>query len=424
MTRSRGISRRSFVRSAVAIGGASALAACMAPEGGEEIPQATLEPDELPTRQHAWNEFVPSDDHGNPRVPEHHVLLNLEYVGDGPDDEERAALEDAFRTLERAFERGSEGLSFTVGYSPSYFDHFENDLPDSVDLPHPEALADIENPDLDTYDALIHLSSDYGTAVLWAEEALKGDTEEVNGVEVEGDLEGIFEIAERRTGFIGDGLPAENQDVSGVPDSEPVPEESPLFMGFKSGFKQNQATEDRVTIQDGPFAGGTTTHLSKMHIDLRQWYEQDSRQQRVQKMFCPAHNEEDRVEGAGHNLGASSGVEGCAHRASEDARRGVVGHGQKAARAREDGQPIILRRDFNSTDGGQPGLHFLSHQREIADFVAVREQMTGADLAGESGAIGRRTNNGILQYLTVLCRGNYLVPPRDHRALPRPNPEA
>ncbi|MHC3439644.1 DUF7405 family protein [Natrialbaceae archaeon A-gly3] len=422
MTRSRGISRRSFVRSAVAIGGASALAACMGPEAGEEIPQATLEADELPTRQHAWNEFVPSDDHGNSRVPEHHVLLTLEYVGDGP-DEEREQLEDAFRTLERAFERGSDGLAFTVGYSPSYFDRFEADLPDSVDLPHPEALADIENPELDTYDALIHLSSDYGSAVLWAEEALKGEKETVNGVEVEGDLEGVFEIAERRTGFVGDGLPAENQDVSGVPDSEPVPEESPLFMGFKSGFKHNQATEDRVTIQDGPFAGGTTTHLSKLHIDLHQWYEQDSREQRVQKMFCPAHNEEDRVEGAGHNLGDSSGVEGCAHRAKEDARSGVVGHGQKAARAREDGQPIILRRDFNSTDDDEPGLHFLSHQREIADFLEVREKMTGADLA-ESGAIGSRTNNGILQYLHIRRRANYLVPPREHRALPRPNPDA
>lgn len=420
MTRSRGISRRSFVRSAVAIGGASALAACMGPEASEEIPQASLAPEELPNRQHAWDEYVPADEHGNPRAPEHHVLLNLEYVGDGPDDDERDQLEDAFETLERAFERGSDGLAFTVGYSPAYFDRFESELPGSVDLPHPEPLAGSEEGqvDLDEYDALIHLSSDYGSAVLWAEEALKGEKAAVNGVDVEGTLEGIFEITERRTGFIGDGLPAENQDVSGVPDSEPVPEDSPLFMGFKSGFKQNQATEDRVTIEEGPFAGGTTTHLSKMHIDLHQWYEQDSREQRVQKMFCPAHNAEDRVEGAGHNLGTSSGVEACAEQIEEDARGGVVGHGQKAARAREDGQPIILRRDFNSTDGDEPGLHFLAHQREIADFVETRAQMNGSDLNVP------RANNGILQYIRLRNRANYLVPPREHRSLPTPNPES
>ncbi|QCS42174.1 Tat pathway signal protein [Natrinema versiforme] len=421
----RGLSRRAFVRSAVAIGGASALAACLQREETEDVPQAALSPEELPDRQHAWNEFLAEDDHGNIEPPEHHLLLGLEYVGDGPADaeDEREQLETAFQTLEKAYKRGNEGLAFTIGYGPAYFDRFETDLPESVDLPDPEALAPIEDPELDEYDALIHLASDYGHVTLSAEEALQGDLEELNGLEVEGTLEGVFDVAERRTGFIGRGLPADRQSgVSGIPDSEPVPDDAPMFMGFKSGFRKTQASEDRVTIRDGPFAGGTTIHLSKIRLHLHQWYEQDSRDIRVSKMFSPTHADEGLVDGAGDNLGDSSRIAEVGGDAAEDARRGTVGHAQKTARAREDGEPIILRRDFDSTDDDAAATHFLSLQRSIADFVKTRNAMTGSDLT--DGSISSRTNNGILQYIRVRNRANYLVPPRGLRALPAPNSES
>jgi hypothetical protein len=196
-------------------------------------------------------------------------------------------------------------------------------------------------------------------------------------------------------------------------------------MGFKSGFRKNQASEDRVTIREGPFAGGTTHQLSKIRLELDQWYNQDSRSQRVGKMFCPVHAEEDLVEGAGHNLGDSAGMEerGCPAHADEDARtKGMVGHSQKSARARDDdGSPLMIRRDFDSTDGGQASVHFVSLQRAISDFVDTRDAMNGEDLA-ENSAVGQKNNNGILQYMTVLRRGNFLLPPREHRALPAPNP--
>ncbi|WP_254765741.1 DUF7405 family protein [Salinilacihabitans rarus] len=423
---SRGLPRRAFVRSAVAIGGASALAACMDREGEEvaDLPQASVAPEDLPERQHAWNDHVLEDEHGNALAPEHNVLLCLDYLGDRPTDAERGEVEAALTTLERAYERGSDGLAFTVGYSPAYFDRFDGDLPGSVHLPDPEPLASIEDPALDAYDALVHLASDHGSVVLAAEEALTGERASLNGLDVEGSFDGIFEVAERRTGFVGEGLPADEQEgVRGIPDSEPVPEDAPMFMGFKSGFRKNQASEDRVTIDAGPFAGGTTTHLSRIRLHLEQWYEQDSRDQRVAKMFCPAHADEGRVEGAGHDLGDSSELGDCPAHATDDARnRGVVGHAQKAARAREDDEPRILRRDFDSTDGGEAAVHFLAHQRAVSEFVETRRAMTGADLARDS-AVGSRTNNGILQYLTVANRANYLVPPRRHRSLPSPAPE-
>ncbi|WP_255167805.1 DUF7405 family protein [Natrononativus amylolyticus] len=419
MSPSRGVSRRSFVRSAVAIGGASALAACLEREGNGDLdlPRSDVDPADLPERQHAWNDHVLEDEHGNALAPEHNVLLHLEYQGDEPTDDERGRLEDGFETLERAYERGSDGLAFTVGYGPAYFDRFEGELPDAAALPEPEALTPHEDPELDAYDGLIHLASNHASVVLSAEEALRGELEELNGRPVGGTLEGLFEVADRRTGFVGEGLPAENQeDVRGIPETEPVPDDAPLFMGFKSGFRKNQADEDRVTIAEGPFEGGTTTQLSHIRLHLEQWYEQDSRDQRVSKMFCPVHADEDRVEEAGHNMGDSSGLDDCQDTVEEDARtRGVVGHAQKAAR--EDGEPIILRRDFNSTDDGEAGVHFLSHQRSIADFVATRTAMTGSDLPVP------RANSGIRQYVTVRRRANYLVPPRRHRSLPVPNPE-
>jgi hypothetical protein len=178
-----------------------------------------------------------------------------------------------------------------------------------------------------------------------------------------------------------------------------------------------------VTIEKGPFSGGTTQHVSKIRLHLDQWYEQDSRDQRVAKMFCPAHAAEDRVEGVGDNLGTDSAMgEECTENVTQHAReQGMVGHSQKSATARENDSPVILRRDFDSTDGGEAGLHFLALQRTIGDFVNTREAMNGTDVA-EGSSVGQRVNNGILQYMTVERRGNFLLPPRSHRALPSPDP--
>lgn len=412
--------RREFLKAALATGGAGALAACLDRE--PSAPRGTTDPADYPERQHAWNAALATDEAGNPRQPRHHLLLLLEYEREGPPiDADREAFAAALRSLERAYARSHGGLLFTVGYAPAYFERFDASLPDSVDLPAPRALAPFEDPDLDDPDAVCHLASDLAHVPLAAEEALRGRRDTVNGVAADA-LPDALSVRERRTGFVGAGLPADNQDVAGVPDAEPVPEDAPLYMGFQSGFERAQASEDRVTIDDGPFAGGTTQHLSRIGLNLTQWYEQDDRDQRVAKMFCPAHAAEERVEGVGANLGTDSGVTDC-DPAEETARdRGVVGHSQKLVAVREDDEPLILRRDFDTTDGDRAGLHFLALQAGIADFVRTREAMNGADLVGDT-AVGRRNNNGILQYMDVERRGNYLLPPRSLRALPPANPE-
>ncbi|MEF8801398.1 MAG: Tat pathway signal protein [Halolamina sp.] len=424
MSDATGIDRREFVKAAVAIGGASALSACL-DRGGVDVPRGPDEPGTTyPERQHAWNEFLPSDDAGNNHHPRHRVLLALDY-GDGtPTDSERETVEVALQGVERAYERSSDGLLTTISYSPYYFDRFDEPLPESVDLPEPEALASFEDPDPDDIDALVHLASDHAEVVLGAEEALKGEVSTLNDVEQpEPALTDVFSVRERRTGFVGEGLPAENQDVDGVPDSGPVSEDAPLYMGFESAFDGNQPTENRVTVESGPFSGATTQHLSKIELNLQQWYEQDSRDQRVSKMFCPHHAANDVVEGSGKNLGDNAQMNDCGDPTETARTSGVVGHGQKMVDIREDDAPIILRRDFDSTDGGRAGVHFLSLQRAVDDFVRTREAMNGEAVAADS-AVGQRTNNGILQYMNVSRRGNFLVPPRSLRALPPADPDA
>lgn len=100
-------------------------------------------------------------------------------------------------------------------------------------------------------------------------------------------------------------------------------------MGFRSGFAASQAPEDRVTIRDGPFAGGTTLHVSTTDLNLQQWFDQDSHYQRVAKTYSPDHADEG-VGQVGEELGSATGAAEVADNSESDARtRGIVGHAQR-----------------------------------------------------------------------------------------------
>nr|WP_211206023.1 hypothetical protein [Halomicrobium katesii] len=236
-------------------------------ELGDSEPAPTGNPNAKPARQHAWRESIRHDEHGNSQLPKHQTLLYINFDGDShPSTDTRSTLERALTVLDRAYEWSYEGLLHLIAYSPLYFERFDQPLPENVVLPQPRALSPFESPTFDTQDAVVHLASDRADVVLEAEQALRGEQDQANGVSVDAWITDIATIDSRRTGFVGAGLPANHQDAAGIPDSEPVPEASPLFMGFEAGFRGNQATEDYVTVQDGPFAGATT----KMIANLRQ----------------------------------------------------------------------------------------------------------------------------------------------------------
>ena len=425
------IPRRQVLKTAVALGGASALSACLDLGGSEPVP--TGDPNAKPSRQHAWREYIRHDEHGNSQLPKHQILLYINFDGNGqPSTDTRSTLERALTVLDRAYEWSHEGLLHSIAYSPSYFERFDQPFPENVELPQPRALSPFESPRFDTQDAVVHLASDRADVVLEAEQALRGEQDQANGVSVDARLTDVATIESRRTGFVGAGLPAKHQDAAGIPNSKPVPEASPLFMGFEAGFRGNQATEDYVTIQDGPFAGATTKVIANLRQRLEDWYDEQSSEDRVMEMFSPGHAENDLVEGVGSNLGSSSGIDQFVDDIEADARdHGRVGHAQKAARANRDadGNVKLLRRHFESTDdiGSDQkvaSLHFPSLQRRIVDFEDVRRAMNGTDLTEVTPAIRQRVNNGILEYIFVRRRGNFLVPPRRYRAVPKPRPES
>jgi hypothetical protein len=416
--------RREFMKAVVAVGGSAALSACLDRTERSDLPVGVEDPSSLPPGQHHWNEHLSTDDHGNVANARHHVLRFLNYPKDRPTPADRQTIEDAITTLERSIEWSNEGLLFTLGYSPAYFERFEGG-PVGVDLPAPAPLAEFEDPVLEDYDAVLHLASDSADGLVEAEEALFGSRATVNGRNVEARLTDVFEAPTdypaRRTGFVGDGLPAQlAEEVPDVP-ADAVSADAPLFMGFKSEFAGSQASENRVTIEEGPFARGTTQHISALDLNLKPWYTQDDRWQRVAKMFAPTHADEELVEGPGANLGSDSAMEQPMDPSEAATTFGVVGHSQKMLSARRDDEPVVLRRDFDTTDGGDAGLHFLAVQATITDFVRTREAMNGVEIAAET-PIGQRLNNGILQYLQTNRRGNFLLPPREHRALPSADP--
>ena len=414
--------RRDVLRGLVAAGGLSALSACLELEN-TEIPAG--DPARRPTRQHAWNDSLPRDDHGNVRPPNHHVFLSLTYTGtDRAADREH--LETALTDLERAYRASNDGLLFTLGYGPAYFDRFderEDGTIGGVALPDPGPLHADESVGADEADAFLHLASDHASVVLAAREALFGRAS-ANGVEVTR-VDDIFEQESRRTGFVGPGLPAARaDDLVGLPD-DAVSDVAPNFMDFRSGFRETQASEERVTIESGPFAGGTVQHVEVLRFYLSAWYERSTDEQ-VARLFGPDVDPE-AVGPHGEKLTTDNRVSPVDADALQDVaeRHGVVGHAQKMARFREDGRPPILRRDVNSDDFNEAGMVFVSLQRAIADFERLRVAMDGRDVAAET-PIEEREDNGILQYIRPRRRGNFLIPPRDRRALPRvetPRPE-
>ena len=447
------IDRREFLKAALATGGAGALSACIEVEGanGSEVP--TGDPESVPERQFAWNESLPTGPHGNVLLPNHQLLLFLNYRGAGPPAAaDREGVEAAFRTLERAYQFGTggefdaqttRGLLSLVGYSPQYFDRFDADLPSGVSPPRPEKVIEElgEDADPDGVDALVVLSSDRVSTLLSAEQALRGRFDSLNGVPVEGSLSGRFDVVDRRTGFLGVGRPARELEAD-------IPEHAPTAMGYRSGFKDNQATEDRVSINVGPFAGGTTLQVSRLAFDLDDWYDYDV-DERVHRMFSPEHTP-DQVGEIGEHLGGQSRItqETVDRTVDDAAEHSLVGHTQKVASARNrQFEPKLLRRSEGvSTDLDGPAMNFLSLQRFVSDFLEVRQAMNcpadGGEFAqrdaegddgGDSAAPNSagcpahvdvpEENNGIAGFVETLTRGTYVVPPRSLRALPTPRPE-
>ncbi|HXT90250.1 MAG TPA: hypothetical protein VN714_13435, partial [Trebonia sp.] len=244
------------------------------------------QPAGLPGRQHAWEAFLAVDAVGNPVPPRFGRLLFFDVSGD-PAPVHARLLEAALRTLERAYPWEPAGLLFTVGWGPRYF---RDVLKALSPVPAASALSGFEQPAVDDYHLCLHLASDDEARLAAIEAAFTRGAPLPLSDQGEGgqlDVASVLRWRQTRSGFVGGGLPASRQDVNGIPGGHPVPGDAPLFMGFKSGLRRNQASEDDVTITDGPFTGGTTMHVSYLRLRLGTWYGQLSQRERVARMYAP-----------------------------------------------------------------------------------------------------------------------------------------
>ena len=416
------LTRRRLLLGAGAAAGTAAVAAAglrVALGAGESaVPDVPLgpQPAGLPARQHAWDAYLAVDHDGNPVAPMFDRLLFFDVNGD-PTPAYARLLEAALRTLERGYPWRPSGLLFTAAWGPGYF---RDVLRVPSPVPPATALSDFEQPAIDDYHLCLHLASDDESRLAGIEAALTrgtplpGGAAGFPGAGATGrlNISSVLRWRQTRTGFVGTGLPARRQDVSGIPSGHPVPGDSPLFMGFKSGLRRNQASEDDVTIPGGPFAGGTTMHVSYLRLRLATWYGQLSQRERVARMYAPQVTPE---QASGFTTDAESDPDQLGQAIT---RYGVIGHAQASARARRGGKPVILRRDFDTTDGGLAGLHFVSLQRASADFTATRTAMNAAGAQLQNPSVTDTVNNGINEFVFVLRRGNYVVPPRGQRSFP------
>jgi dye decolorizing peroxidase len=414
-TRLTRLSRRRLLLGAGAAAGVGAIAGAGIHEalgaGEAAVPDVPPgpQPAGLPARQHAWEAYLMVDSHGNPVPPRFSRLLFFDVNG-GPTPAYARLLEAALRTLERGYPWRSSGLLFTAAWGPAYFT-------DVLGMPSPvppaTALSAFEQPAFDDYHLCLHLASDDEARLAAIEAALtRGAPLPDAAADRRLDVSSVLRLRQSRTGFVGTGLPAGRQDVSGIPDGRPVAPDSPLYMGFRSGLRRNQASEDDVTITGGPFAGGTTMHVSYLRLRLGTWYGQLSQRERVARMYAPQVTPEQASEFS-TDAESDPGQLGQAI-----TRYGVIGHAQASARARRGGRPVILRRDFDTTDGGLAGLHFVSLQRAVADFTATRTAMNAAGAQLRNPSITDTVNNGINEFIFVLRRGNYIVPSRGQRSFP------
>jgi dye decolorizing peroxidase len=409
------LSRRRLLLGAGAAVSAGAVAAAGIHEalgaGQASVPSVPLgsQPAGLPARQHAWGAYLAVDADGNPVPPQFDRLLFFDVIGD-PSPAYARLLEAALRTLERSYPWRPSGLLFTAAWGPGYF---RDVLRVSSPVPPATALSDFEQPAIDDYHLCLHLASDDEARLAAIEAALTRGTP-LPAAQADGqlDLSSVLRWRQSRTGFVGAGLPAGHQDVNGIPGGQPVPKDSPLFMGFKSALRRNQASEDDVTIPGGPFAGGTTMHVSYLRLRLATWYGQLSEQERVARMYAPQVTPK-QVSEFTTDAESDPNLLGQAI-----TRYGVIGHAQTSACARRNGNPIILRRDFDTTDGGLAGLHFVALQRTIADFVTTRTAMNATSAQLQNPSISDTVNNGINEFIFVLRRGNYVVPARSQRSFP------
>ena len=210
----------------------------------------------------------------------------------------------------------------------------------------------------------------------------------------------------------GPGFPLRTRTSAGSRPATRCPATAPLFMGFKSGLRKNQATEDAVTITDGPFAGGTTMQVSYMRLRLDSWYgssasESESRgctRRRSRRSRSTTSRPTPRATPTcSARRSTATASSGTRKRRPAPAARQATDHPPRLQHRRRRPGRASLRLGPAHDRG-------LRHHPQRDERVAARSSRTRPS---------RDTvNNGINEFIFVLKRANYIIPSRADRAFP------
>lgn len=385
-------------------------------------------------------------------------------------------LERALATIEASAPAAPQGISIAVGWGMPYFQDYipaalaARLLP--IDLTYSAqtgaqqcALLDaIRFPSdrdemlLERNHAVFLLRSDAQASIATAERALFEDPRDPSYI---GDLLSVTSV---RRGFVGRGFGTRSVAkqlalAAGISSAAAIPDSAQLLMGFTSTQRGAQAPDNCVSFEtmpgatdqwpDGYFAGGCAMHLSHMFEDIGLWYGAFAHGERVGRMFTP------RSFAAPETVTLPNDAAHMSSRAQllQDAGAGLLGHNatlQQANRSaqavtdnygqpRAAGTPLSLRADVNTLDNpfaysSRPeidqwnpelaalGMHFVAFTATSQQFHAMRLAMDGVlpdgtDLRAAPYSIGDGAN-GINWVIRATHRQNYLIPPRERRALP------
>jgi len=464
-----GVDRRSFIKSALLVGGSaglSSLTSLLDASGTAAATDTSVTVAERENRQHAWNDYSASL-HGTTVPPEYTLILSVDLTEDAVEDgtptaDARDEVAAALDSLEDTFGWGSDGLLFTIGYSPAYFDRFDETLPgklsdrtSALGLIDPDVTVDVtaaphEDPSeiaAEDADAVLHLASDDPVTLLQAELALwdgdgddgdydydldkQGSGSSVSVPDLEGSFEDVFHQPTsppgRRVSYVGhDTLVEEFEEaLSGTEFEgveEEIPEESDLSMGVNVLFKNSNPPEPLATLTEdgqlagtpqepGMFAQGTIQHLSKLDIALDDWYGNNDLDERREQLLSPDHTEANTGV-AGEELGESTATdtalrdadgEGLAERVVQDAEEeGLVGHAQKIARARA---PMESRQ--TGDDGAERRDDLRGHDgvQELEPPILRRDAPTADTGRPGLNFVSLMRFNGYMHYIRQAMNG-------------------
>ena len=373
------LNRRRFVAAAAGVIGGGSLGARASRR--RDVVALGSQPAGLPNGQHNWTATLATDATATPVSPRFDRLLFFD-LQQRPTATDVRRLEAALRTLERLYPWGPEGLLFTVGWGPHYFEHV---LSVSSPIPRPKGLSDFELPTFDNYDLV-------PPPRLRRRGASRRDRARARPRQAA--------LGRDRSTWAATSAGARHEPASSAPDSRP-PTRTPTASrpatrypparrsSWASSRASRRTRRARTTSRSRPAVRRRNDHAGQLHAPPpRQLVRNPRRAGTGRAHVLPRDH-----PGRGRTV----------HRRRPQPTRPLHAGRDPVRRRRPfpdlgprppHGKPRIIRRDFNTVDGGLAGLHFVSVQRSIADFVATRNAMNAANASYLNPAITDTSTTG------------------------------